>query len=126
MFDGLKGMAGMAGIMKDLPRIKARLEEVKAELSEATVEASAGGGAVVAVADGRLRIREIKIDPSMLGAIADTNSDADRQIAEDLVKGAVNAALQKAQDMVTQRLSEIASEMNLPLPPGGIGGLLGV
>lgn len=126
MFDGLKGMAGMAGIMKDLPRIKARLEEVKAELSEATVEASAGGGAVVAVADGRLRIREVKIDPSMLGAIADTNSDADRQIAEDLVKGAVNAALQKAQDMVTQRLSEIASEMNLPLPPGGIGGLLGV
>ena len=126
MFDGLKGMAGMAGIMKDLPRIKARLEEVKAELSEATVEASAGGGAVVAVADGRLRIREVKIDPSMLGAIADTNSDADRQIAEDLVKGAVNAALQKAQDMVTQRLSEIASEMNLPLPPGGVGGLLGV
>jgi DNA-binding YbaB/EbfC family protein len=126
MFDGLKGMAGMAGIMKDLPRIKARLEEVKAELSEATVEASAGGGAVVAVADGRLRIREVKIDPSMLGAIADTNSDADRQIAEDLVKGAVNAALEKAQEMVTQRLSDIASEMNLPLPPGGIGGLLGV
>lgn len=126
MFDGLKGMASMAGIMKDLPRIKERLEEVKAELSEMTVEASAGGGAVVAVADGHLRIREVKIDPSMLGAIADTNSDADRQIAEDLVKGAVNAALEKAQEMVTRRLSELASELNLPLPPGGVGGLLGV
>ena len=125
MFDGLKGMAGMAGIMKDLPRIKARLEEAKAELSESTVEASAGGGAVRAVADGRLRIREVRIDPSMLGAIADTNSDADRQIAEDLVAGAVNAALEKAQEMVTQRLGEIASELNLPLPPGGLGGLLG-
>jgi hypothetical protein len=37
----------------------------------------------------------------------------------------VNAALEKAQEMVTQRLGEIASELNLPLPPGGLGGLLG-
>lgn len=124
MFEGLKGMAGMASIMKDLPQIKARLEQVKAELSEATVEANAGGGAVVAVADGRLRIREIRIDPSMLGAIADPNSDADRHIAEDLVVGAVNAALEKAQEMATQRFGELAGEFNFPMPPGGLGGLL--
>ena len=31
MFDNLKGMAGLAGIMKDLPKIKAKMEEVKQE-----------------------------------------------------------------------------------------------
>ena len=125
MFDGLKGMAGLAGVMKDLPKIKARLEEAKAQLAQSTVEATAGGGAVTAIADGRLRIREVRFDPSMLGAITDGESEANRQIAEDLVTGAVNAALEKAQEMVTQRLGEIASELTLPLPPGGLGGLLG-
>ena len=125
MFDGLKGMAGLAGVMKDLPKIKARLEEAKAQLAETTVEATAGGGAVTAVADGRLRIREVRFDPSMLGAITDGQGEDNRRIAEDLVTGAVNAALEKAQELVTQRLSEVASELNLPLPPGGLGGLLG-
>ena len=125
MFDALKGMAGLGGIMKDLPRIKARMEEVKAELAETTVEAMVGGGAVVAIADGRLRIREVRIDPSMLGAIADSGTEEDRKLAEDLVTGAVNSALEKAQEMITARIGEVASEMNLPIPPGGLAGLLG-
>ncbi|MCH2162969.1 MAG: YbaB/EbfC family nucleoid-associated protein [Phycisphaerales bacterium] len=124
MFEALKGMAGLSGIMKDLPRIRQRLEEVKGELAERTVEAAVGGGAVRAVADGRLRIREVHIDPAMLGAIADSGDDGDRQLAEDLVAGAVNAALEKAQEMVTARLAEVAKELGLPMPPGGLAGLL--
>jgi hypothetical protein len=124
MFEALKGMAGLTGIMKDLPRIKQRMEEVKAELAERTVEATAGGGAVVAVADGRLRIREVRIDPAMLGAIADAGDEGDRQLAEDLVAGAVNAALEKAQEMITTRLGDVAKELGLPIPDG-IAGLLG-
>lgn len=125
MFEALKGMAGLTGIMKDLPRIRQRLEEVKAELAERTVEATVGGGAVRAVADGRLRIREVRIDPAMMSAIADSGDDGDQQLAEDLVAGAVNAALEKAQEMVTARLGEVANELGLPMPPGGLAGLLG-
>ena len=54
MFDSLRGMAGMAGIMKDLPRIKERLGQVKDEVARREVEATTGGGAVTAVASGRL------------------------------------------------------------------------
>ena len=36
MFDALKGMAGLGGIMKDLPRIKERFEQVRAELAADT------------------------------------------------------------------------------------------
>ncbi len=32
MLDNLKGMTALAGMMKDLPRIKARLEEVRERL----------------------------------------------------------------------------------------------
>ena len=46
-------------------------------------------------------------------------------MAEDLLAGAVNAALAKAREAAQQQLAAVAGEMNLPLPPGGLGGLLG-
>ena len=76
MFDALKGMAGLGSLMKDLPRLRERLEKARAELAEMTVEAQVGGGAVVAVADGSMRIREIRIDPAMMTALV---ADGDEQ-----------------------------------------------
>ncbi|MEE2895191.1 MAG: YbaB/EbfC family nucleoid-associated protein [Planctomycetota bacterium] len=124
MFDALKGMAGLGGLMKDLPRIKERLEKAKDELAGMTVEAEVGGGAVVAVADGRMRIREIRIDPTMMVALVGEADAGDRSMAEDLVASAVNAALGRAQEMIANHLQEAASELGLPLPPGALPGLL--
>ena len=124
MFDALKGMAGLGGLMKDLPRIRARLEQARDELKEMTVEAEVGGGAVVAVADGRMRIRSVRIDPTMMTVIASEGGETDRAMAEDLVASAVNAALERAQEMIAKHLQEAADELGIPLPPGGLPGLL--
>lgn len=124
MFDALKGMAGLGNLMKDLPRVKERLERAKAELADMTVEAEVGGGAVVAVADGSMRIREVRIDPAMMGVLVDADGEQDRSMAQDLVASAVNAALSRAQDMIAAHLQEAAAELGLPLPPGGLPGLL--
>lgn len=124
MFDSLRGMAGLAGIMKDLPRIKAKLEEVKAEISAREVQASTGGGAVTAFASGRLRIVRIEFDHALLGAIVEGDSDDDRALAADLVTGACNAALDKAQEMIAEALSNAAGELDLPIPAGMLEGLL--
>jgi DNA-binding YbaB/EbfC family protein len=125
MFDGLKGMAGIAGLMKDLPRLKARMEQDREELGRVTVEADTGGGAVRAVANGHLRILSITIDPALMGGLLDATNPDDRSMAEDLIAGAVNAALEKAREAAQQQLAHAASELNLPLPPGGLSGLLG-
>ncbi len=124
MFDALKGMAGLGGLMKDLPRIKERLEQARAELAETTVEAQVGGGAVTAVADGKMRIRSIDVDPVMLAILVKDGEETDRGMAEDLIASAVNAALERAQDMIGERLKSVASELNIPLPPGGLPGLM--
>ncbi len=124
MFDQLKGMAGLAGLMKDLPKLKARMEEMKERLGEVEVEAETGGGAVRARANGKLRIIEIKIDPALMAGLVDTASADDRAMAEDLVAGAVNAALQKAREAAEEHMAEVAAEMGLPMPPGGLGGLM--
>lgn len=124
MFDSLKGMAGLAGLMKDLPRIKARVEEAKQRLGELTVEAETGGGAVRATANGHLKIVSIDIDHALFTGLVTATTDDDRTLAEDLISGAVNAALQKARDLAEREMSEAMQELGVPMPPGGLGGLL--
>ena len=124
MFDSLRGMAGMAGLMKDLPRIKAKLEEVKQDISSREVEASTGGGAVTAVANGRLRIVRIGFDHALLAGLVDSDVPEDGALAADLITGACNAALDKAQEMVAAALQEAAGDLGLPIPAGALEGLL--
>jgi DNA-binding YbaB/EbfC family protein len=124
MFDNLKNLAGLAGIMKDLPRIKARMEQAKEELNRVRVQAESGGGAVRAIANGQLRIVSIHVDQAMISGLVDSQNPDDRTMAEDLIAGAVNAALEKARHEAERTLGEAARELNLPIPPGGLGGLL--
>jgi DNA-binding protein YbaB len=124
MFENLKGMAGLAGILKDLPRIKQKLAEVKQQLGGMTVDAETGGGAVRVTANGLLKIVSVELNPSLLAGLVDPALDQDRAIAEDLIAGAVNTALQKAREVAEREMASAAGEMGLPLPPGGLGGLI--
>lgn len=125
MFEGLKNMAGMAGLMRELPKLKARMEQIKQDLGRITVEAETGGGAVRATANGHLRIVALHVDQPLISALVDGSNPDDRAMAQDLILGAVNAALQKARERAEQELSTVAAELNLPVPPGGLGGLVG-
>jgi DNA-binding YbaB/EbfC family protein len=124
MFDNLKGMASLAGLMKDLPRIKEKMDEVKQRLALITVEAETGGGAVRAEANGQLRVTAIKVDQAMLAGLVEADNPDDRAMAEDLIVGAVNAALDKARERAEQEMHAAASDLGLPVPPGGLEGLL--
>ena len=80
--------------------------------------------AVKVVADGRMRIRSVKVDPAMLSSLVDDEEGADQSMAESLITEAVNAALERAQEMIGDHLKAAAAELGLPLPAGGIAGLL--
>ena len=125
MFENFKGMASMAGVLKDLPRIRDKMEEVKQRLGQQTVVAETGGGAVRATANGLLRIVSIEVEPPLMTTLVDATSAEDRALAQDLIAGAVNAALEKARHLAEDAFSSAAGELGLPIPPGGLGGLLG-
>ncbi|MCD6291473.1 MAG: YbaB/EbfC family nucleoid-associated protein, partial [Anaerolineae bacterium] len=55
------GGGGMMGQIQKLQEEMARIQEA---LGEETVEASAGGGAVVVVMNGHQRVESIRIDPA--------------------------------------------------------------
>ena len=124
MFENLKGMAGLAGLMKDLPKIKAKMDEIKNRLGEMTVSAETGGGAVQVTANGLLRLVSISLDQSLITGLVDPRNPDDRVVAEDLIVGAVNAALQKARELAEREMAAAAGEIGLPLPPGGLSGLI--
>jgi len=125
MFDQLKGMANLAGLMKDLPRLRAKMDEVKARLETIHVEAETGGGAVRARANGQLRVIGLAVEPALMAGLIDSTNADDRAMAEDLIVGAINAALIKAREAAEEEMASAMQELGLPMPSGGLGGMLG-
>lgn len=109
MFKG--GMPPMGGNMNNLikqaQKLQKQMEEMKGELEKRTVEASAGGGAVVAVASGKKQIVDIKIKPEVV-------DPDDVEMLQDLVLAAINEALTKAEEMMAQEMGKLTGGMNLP------------
>lgn len=111
--------------MKNAGRLKEEFDRVQEELKEIHVSAETGGGAVRATVSGRMRLLDLHVDPAMLSALADPANESDRTFAEDLIVGAINAALEKVQKQATELLSQRAAELGLPtgaLGGGGSGG----
>lgn len=108
MFDGLKNMAGMASILKDLPKMQQRMEDVKNSLSELRVEATSPGNIVRVVASGAMEILQVEVDTSGTEDIG------------PIVRATVNTALDMARHEAHRRLAEAAAEIGLPMPPGGL------
>ncbi len=102
-------MPGIGDIMKQAQKMKAEMDRIQAEAAAKTVEGSAGGGMVTAVANGKGELLSTRIDPEVLRS-------EDREMVQDLVTAAVNDALRKARELLGQEMAKMAG--GLGLPPG--------
>jgi hypothetical protein len=100
-------MQNMGSLMKQAQKIQAEMARVQEELSRKTVEASAGGGMVTVIANGKQEIMSVKIDPEVMKL-------GDIEMLQDLVLAAVNEALKKAQQMITEEMGKITGGLNIP------------
>lgn len=116
MFDQLKNIKELAGMMGNLGDMRQQFEQAQAELAKKTVEADAGAGAVTVTANGKLEIIRVQIDPAMTGSLAGEGNQADRELIEELIASATNAALGKAQMLIQEEMGQFAG--GLDLPPG--------
>ncbi len=80
---------------------QARLTEIQTQLASKTVTASSGGGLVTVVADGQGRIREVKIDPSVV-------NPADVEMLEELVRAAVSEAQVRARRLYEEEIGRMS------------------
>jgi DNA-binding YbaB/EbfC family protein len=107
---GFPGMGGnMQQLMQQAQQMQKKMEQMQAELATKQVEASAGGGAVKAVVSGKQELLSLTIAPEAI-------EGADAEMLADMVKGAVNEALKKSQELQSQMMGGALG--GLPLPPG--------
>jgi DNA-binding YbaB/EbfC family protein len=103
----------LADLMQQAQAFQEKLKQMQEAAASRTVEAQSGGGMVKVVADGSMRIRRITVEPALLGA-------NDKAMLEDLIVVAVNDALARAQQMVTEEMGKLGPMGGLKIP--GFGG----
>ena len=93
--------------MKQAQKLQKQMVEMQEEMGKQTVEGSAGGGMVKAVANGHQDILEVKIDPEVV-------DPDDIEMLQDLIVAAVNQARQKAQEIQNEQMSQLTGGLNIP------------
>jgi len=107
----MKGMPNMGQLLKQAQKFQAKMAELQEELNQRTVEASAGGGMVTVVANGKQEVLSIAIDPEVV-------DPKDVEMLQDLILAAVNDALNRAKEMSNEEMGKLTQGMNIPGLPG--------
>jgi hypothetical protein len=110
----MKGIPNMGNLLKQAQQFQAKMAKLQEELGERTVEASAGGGMVAVVANGKQEILSVTIEPEVI-------DPDDKEMLQDLIMAAVNDALIKAKNMMQEEMGKLTHGLNLPNLPGLFG-----
>jgi len=97
------------GMMKQATQLKAKMEEMQAELDKITVEGVAGGGMVVVTLTAKGDMKGVKIDPSLI-------KPEEKEIVEDLLVAAHADARRKSEALLAEKMKGLTG--GLPIPPG--------
>ena len=96
--------------MKQAQQMQSKMAKMQEELEKKTLEATAGGGAVKVVVNGKQELVDLQIDP-------DAVDPDDVEMLEDLVLAAVNQGMREIQEMVNKEMGKVIGGMNLPGMP---------
>ena len=94
-------------------QVQARISQLQTELGQKTVSCSSGGGMVTVTADGRGKIRSIRIDRSVVDA-------EDVDMLEDLILAAVNEAQSRAGELYEEEMRKLSGGLSLPFNIPGL------
>ena len=106
-------MADFLGMMKQAAELQSKMQAMQDELGQIEVEGISGGGVVSVRMTGKMEVKAVKIDPSLMKA-------DEREILEDLLVTAHNDAKRKAEAAMQEKMQALTG--GLQLPPGlGLG-----
>jgi len=100
-------MKNMKNMMKQAQQLQAKMAKMQEEMAEKSIEASAGGGMVKVVANGKQEVVSIHIEKEVV-------DPEDVEMLQDLILAAVNEALVQSQKMVSDEMSKLTGGMNIP------------
>jgi len=94
-------------MMHQAQKLQEKLAKAQQELSNITLEASSGGGAVKVTINGQQEIQSVKISPEVI-------NPEDVELLEDMVLTAVKEAIAKSQKLAAERLNELTGGLKIP------------
>jgi len=100
-------MKNMGDLQKMAREMQANMAKAQEELAAATVEGTAGGGAVVVVLTGTQDVKSVKIQK-------DAVDPEDVETLQDLVLAAFTDALKKSRELAAQRLGSVTGGLKIP------------
>jgi DNA-binding YbaB/EbfC family protein len=116
MFDNLKALGALAGLMQNKDKVRAAAERFKDKLERINVTGTAGGGAVRVSVTGKLRVTDVSLDPALIAGLQ--AGEGGRAMAQSLIQDAMNDAMSRAQGLVHEEADKQARELGLPGLPG--------
>ena len=101
-----------ANMIKQAQKMQQEMLKMQEEMEQKEYEATAGGGMVKAVINGKHEVLRLEIKPEAV-------DPEDVEMLQDLVVAAVNEAMRKAESEANANMSKLTGGMNL----GSLGGL---
>lgn len=100
-------MANIAKLMKQAAQMQRDMQQAQEKLTELTVEAEAGGGAVKVVMSCANEVVSLTISPDLVAS-------NDPKLLEDVVMSALNQAAEKVRETTASEMGRVTGGMNLP------------
>src|SRR5271156_6683417 len=97
-----KEISQLAGLMRSLPqlgKLREEVEKLQQRVGQITTEGDGGGGMVKVKVNGKMEVLAITLNDEVL---------SDRELLEDLIRSAVNQALDRARQRVAEETSKMA------------------
>ncbi len=103
--------SGMGGgmnmnMVKQAQKMQQDMQKMQEEMESKEYEATVGGGVVKAVVNGKHEVLSISIAPEAV-------DPDDVEMLQDMIVGAVNEAMRKADTEASQNLSRLTGGLNL-------------
>lgn len=99
----------IAKMMKQAQQMQSQMQRIQEDLARRTYEATAGGGAVKAVASGDGELKTLTLSPDLVKDAA-----GDPEMLQDLILTAVREASAKAKADAAAEMAKVTSGLGLP------------
>ncbi|WP_079529088.1 YbaB/EbfC family nucleoid-associated protein [Halobacillus hunanensis] len=104
----MRGGGNMNNMMKQMQKMQKKMMKAQEELHEETFEATAGGGMVKVVANGKKEVTDVEIDEEVV-------DPDDVEMLQDLIITATNDVLKQVEDKTNDTMGQFTKGM-----PGGM------
>ncbi|MGL4392885.1 MAG: YbaB/EbfC family nucleoid-associated protein [Fusobacteriaceae bacterium] len=103
------GAVADTDLLKKAQLMQDEMLKIQEQLKSKELEASVGGGAVVAKVDGQKNLIGIKISEEII-----KEASEDKEMLEDLVLSAIKEAMRQADELSEKEMSKITGGVSIP------------